>query len=53
MIAVEGLQRKSIAVYLDKNLKPTTKEKAVYVRIVEYDKDGKRKEVFGSVKKLK
>ena len=42
------MSEKDSIVFMDKNLKVTTKEKAVYVRIVEY-KNGKRNEVFGSV----
>ena len=43
------MPEKDSIVFMDKILKPTTKEKAIYVRIVEYDKNGNRKEVFGSV----
>ncbi len=40
---------KNSIVFMDKDMIPTTKDKAVYVRIVEYDKNGVKNEVFGEV----
>jgi len=45
------MAKKGSIVFMDENLKPTTKKKAIFVRILEFDKNGIRREVFGRVSK--